>query len=183
MVRPYRPSRTSRVPSAAEGSRPPSRDRHGEVPLQVGASHLDVQPVELRQDVWVRVPVLVVGADPDHADLGADRFQEHRFGGGRSVVGDREQLGLELGPVRLEQVELCRRFHIAGGQHPLVGEVDAQDVGAVVELAALVPVRASRGRMQHLDPQVADHDLVTGQRRPDRDGAVGGDLVHLGGLR
>ena len=131
----------------------------------------------------MRVPVLVVGADADHADLRADRLQEGRLRGRRPVVRDREQLRLQLVGGAVEQVPLAGGLHVAGRQDPLVAEVEAQDVGAVVELAAFVPVRAPRGRMQHLHPQVTDRDLVAGDRRPHRDVTVGGDLVHLGGMR
>ena len=183
MARPYRPSRTAVTSSAPHGGLPPGRHRHRDISLQIGASHLDVQPVEVRQDVRVRMAVPVVGADPDHADLGTDRLQERRFGGGRTVVRDREQLRLQPRCVAGQQIPLSGGLHVTGGQDPLVAEVEAQDVGAVVELAALVPVRTPRGRMQHLHPQVADRDLVAGDRGPHGDVAVGGDLVHLRGFR
>jgi hypothetical protein len=108
--------------------------------LEVGPAHLDPQLVQHGEDVGMRVSVAVVRADPDQADLGPDGAQERRVGGGRSVVRDRQHLGLEeIGPSQpvpqREQVLLGRRFRVAGEQHPAVGPGHEHDQRRVVEFA------------------------------------------------
>ncbi len=120
--------------------------------------HPRAQRPQRRQDVGVRVPVPVVGADADQRHLGVHRHQERRIGRPRTVVGHGQHVGRQpVGPVD-QQVGLGLALDVTREQHPGPAVGDPQHEGGLVALAAREAVRAAGWRMQDLDREVTEVD-------------------------
>jgi hypothetical protein len=125
----------------------------------------------------------VVGPDPDETDLRSDGSQEVRVAGRGTVVRHGHEFGLQPLRDRRHQVALCRFLDVTGGQDPAVTVVQPQHVGAVVQLAAFVPVGPAGRWVQHLHLEVTDRHVVADHGGADRHVVLGGHGEHLGRLR
>ena len=145
--------------------------------LPVGASDLDAELVEDREDLVRRMAVAVVDAGADQPDARGAGRQEGRVGGRGAVVGHGQHLGAQqVGP--RQQVGLRRLLDVPGEQHPppLVG--DAHHDRGVVELAPRPPVGTAWWRAEHLEVEVPDACPVPGDRVAHRDPLCAGEGEH-----
>jgi len=127
--------------------------------------------------------MLVVRADAEQRDGRRDGGQEHRIGGGGTVMRDGQDLGPKAVAGPAEELALCLPLDVAGHQHASACPGDAQHRGGLVQLAARVPVGPSGWRVEHLDVEVADPRHIPARRCPDHDPTRRRQRVDLGSRR
>jgi hypothetical protein len=135
--------------------------------VAVGPVDVDAGPFERRDHVGMRMPMAVVGPNPDEPDARAGGDEERVQARARPVVGNGQQIGTE--PLRaFEQESLRSLLDVPGEKHRTTTPRDPEDDRHLVRLRPGSGEGPSLRRPQDLERDITEHEPVACDGMGDR---------------